>query len=108
MILRHWKLTFKRVSSKSNTVPLGDVSLPIWIANTSDWSSYSATEHGTEYLTVLLCIMHVIEGWSCRLWKVLLPFLKNKKEMTDLFTKEVNGIKDGKKLLNGIRLACHC
>ena len=61
IILRHWKVTGKRIHSQSQTfIPLGDTNYPIWM-DSQDYDDFSH-QHGTEYLSVLLCVIHVIEG----------------------------------------------
>jgi len=108
MFLRHWRRTSERVS-RNEKIPLGDISKPIWMQQLGPSSQkYDATTHATEYLTVLCCIMHVIEGWSAILWKLLLPNLKDKQKLVVDLGKVIVGLIDSKKLLKNSRIPCHC
>jgi len=104
MLLRHWRRTAERVSSNEK-IPLGDVAIPIWMKNSD---TYDPKRHGTEYFTVLVCVMHVIEGWSAILWQAILPNFKNKKNLVKVLQKDIVGLIDSKKLLNCTRIPCHC
>ncbi|MFN9980413.1 MAG: hypothetical protein ACK53Y_10885, partial [bacterium] len=103
MLLRHWRRTHERVSSNEK-IPLGDSTIPIWIENSD---TYDPKKHGTEYFTVLVCIMHVIEGWSAILWQAILPNFKNKKNLVKVLQKDIVGLIDSNKLLNCTRIPCH-
>jgi len=102
MQLRNWKMTNQRVLENSHP-PLGDNEKPVWIHDPFD---YKPEEHATEHLTVLMCVMHVIEGYSALLWQFLLPYLNDKQKFIN--TIQIPGLIDHKKLLNGSRIPCHC
>jgi len=104
MLLRHWRRTLERVS-KQEKIPLGDCSIPIWA---EFGASYNPKEHATEYFTVLVCIMHVIEGWSSILWEAILPNFSDKKNLVKNLGKDIIGLIDSNKLLNCTRIPCHC
>ena len=93
IILRHWKVTGKRIHSKNQLfVPLGDVTYPIWMDST-DYDEFTQL-YGTEYLTVLLCVMHVIEGWSNHLFTLILSYFKNKQNTCNLLAASIQGSKN--------------
>jgi len=102
MQLRNWRTTYQRVIENSQP-PLGDVRKPIFIDDSSD---YDPEKHATEHLTVLMCVMHVIEGYSYLLWQNLIPYLDDKQKFIN--TIQITGLIDSQKLLNGARIPCHC
>ena len=90
IMLRHWKITSSRLNSKSQTfIPLGDVNQPIWMK--SGEYEYLSHVFGTEYLSVLLCVMHVIEGWSNHLFTLVISYFKNKQSTCNLLATSVQG-----------------
>ena len=90
IMLRHWKITSSRLNSKSQTfIPLGDVNQPIWMK--SGEYEYLSHVFGTEYLSVLLCVMHVIEGWSNHLFTLVISYFKNKQSTCNLLASSVQG-----------------
>ena len=89
--LRHWKVTASRLQTKNSTfVPLGDNNLPIWMDPTVE--TYMSHLYGTEYLSVLLCIMHAIEGWSNHLFTLIISYFKNKQTTCNLLATSIQGI----------------
>ena len=91
IILRHWKVTTSRLISKNSTfIPLGDNNLPIWM--TQDEATYLSNLHGTEYFAVLLCVMHVIEGWSDHFFTLILSYFKNKQATCNLLASSIQGL----------------
>jgi len=90
IILRHWKVTGKRFHSKSQTfIQLGDTYYPIWM-DSQDYDEFSHL-HGTEYLSVLLCVMHVIEGWSNHLFTLIISYFQNKQSTCNLLVASIQG-----------------
>jgi len=87
---------------------LGDVDYPIWIDSNTYTNDYDSSSHATEYMTVLLCIMHVIEGWSHLLWQKILPFFNDSKNLVQTLGKNIQELIDPQKLLTGARIPCHC
>ena len=89
--LRHWKVTASRLNTRSTTfIPLGDNSYPIWMNPAQE--VYLSNEYGTEYLSVLLCVMHVIEGWSNHLFTLIISYFKNKQSTCNLLATSIQGI----------------
>ena len=51
---------------------------------TQDEATYLSNLHSTEYFGVLLCVMHVIEGWSDHFFTLILSYFKNKQATCNL------------------------